>query len=118
MLRVKGIENDNDKKKFYAGDWGIRVFRISPSKPTRVSSFHPSFESTMRTREVGFKEHGESVSHRQLEIALAELELKVRQRHGHLAIARQKFDSFVQDSGYECVNQGTRCQGDCRDTVS
>ena len=28
-----------------------------------------------------------------------------------------RFSSFVNDSGYECMHDGTRCRGDCRDAI-
>jgi len=120
VVRVEGIANEDDRKKFYAGEWGIQVYRISPSVAKDITTFHPSFEKTMRRRETKEKEEGanKTVTHQQLRLALAELEAGVRIKHSHAAIARQNFDSFVQDSGYECLHQGVRCQGDCRDTVS
>lgn len=50
--------------------------------------------------------------------ALLELEAGVVARHAEgVDFAALRFSTFVNDSGYECLADGTRCQGDCRDTI-
>mmetsp|Transcript_24987 Transcript_24987/g.53915 ORF Transcript_24987/g.53915 Transcript_24987/m.53915 type:complete len:546 (-) Transcript_24987:30-1667(-) len=119
VARVAGISNESDRKEFYSKTWGMRAFRISPPEAMDIpnTAMFGSFRNSMRKRETGVYERTEALSHEELLLAYKQLQESVRQAHSHVDVATLKFDSFVQDSGYECLDDGTKCQGDCRDTV-
>jgi hypothetical protein len=120
VLRVEGVESEAERAKFYSST-PLRVYRISPPSELQVprDALWPSREGAMRVRETGAPEQAPGLGHRALGAALAELRATVvgRLAAARLSVRSVAFDSFVQDSGYECIEQGTRCQGDCRDTI-
>lgn len=75
----------------------------------------------MRERWTGRSERAPTATTAQLEAGLEELRknvvLAAEQRVVGVSTVAVRFSSFVNDSGYECVHDGTRCQGDCRDTI-
>merc|ERR1712157_190435 len=99
-----------------------RIFRVSPTMripaPQPLERW-PSFRQTMRTRWTGHDESAPGVSTADLKDGLLQLETAVLQRNSHSRFDHSSlaFKSFVNDSGYECLAEGSRCQGDCRDTI-
>merc|ERR1719506_1058928 len=76
----------------------------------------------MRTRVTGHRESAPGVSTEKLLEGQKLLLQGLTQNHtSRTAFGRDHavlaFESFVNDSGYECLHEGTRCQGDCRDTI-
>jgi len=71
----------------------------------------------------GQGEAGDDASYDDLQLALQTLQARVihteeKRFNGtrrHLAV--KSFETFVNDSGYECLERGVKCQGDCRDTI-
>lgn len=120
VLRVEGIQDAAERDAFYA-DNKYEIYRITPSEDFRVahSDKFESFNGKMRTRWTGISESVQgAVSNAQLASGLKELKAAVIQTHRHLLdYVSVPFKSFVNDSGYECLEDGSRCQGDCRDTI-
>merc|ERR1719433_102984 len=121
MLRVEGIEDEAARKAFYE-QVPLRAFRVSPTvqvpKPSDAALW-PSFEDHLRTRWTGHSESAPGVATEVLQDGLRELQKAVLKKHSrsffdHTALP---FKAWVNDSGYECIKRGERCQGDCRDTV-
>jgi hypothetical protein len=121
VLRVEGIEDRAARDEFYRRA-PFRIFRVSPTAvvpaPTPSAAW-PSFSQKMRTRWTGHSESVPGVSTAELEDGLRQLEIAVLQRNSRSRFdhAQLAFKSFVNDSGYECLAEGSRCQGDCRDTI-
>ena len=122
VLRVEGVKEAKARESFYSSP-PVQVYRLTP--PSRFvvpkSSLFPSFDGHMRKRWTGIKEHAYGVTNQALKGALARLEQAVISKHrqsphdvGYTVVP---FTSFVNDSGYECLKDGSRCQGDCRDTI-
>jgi len=123
ILRVEGIVNATLAKEFYAGS-PFRTFRVTPPKDFSVpdEALFPSFDGHMRQRVTGQGEGAEDASFQDLQTALDKLQDAVIEREHHRfgsrrLVANVPFDTFVNDSGYECLSHGTKCQGDCRDTI-
>eukprot|EP00441_Pelagodinium_beii_P024205 CAMPEP_0197653222 /NCGR_PEP_ID=MMETSP1338-20131121/34926_1 /TAXON_ID=43686 ORGANISM="Pelagodinium beii, Strain RCC1491" /NCGR_SAMPLE_ID=MMETSP1338 /ASSEMBLY_ACC=CAM_ASM_000754 /LENGTH=540 /DNA_ID=CAMNT_0043228259 /DNA_START=96 /DNA_END=1718 /DNA_ORIENTATION=- len=118
VLRVENIKDADASKKFYTGT-PFQVLRISRSleNSPATDSFYPSFDGKMRTRVTGKSESGENVTNQQLRHGLKLLKQRVIQGNSGFSFTSLDFDSFVNDSGYECLQRGLKCQGDCRDTI-
>jgi len=124
ILRVEGIKNETAAMEFYGGS-PFRTFRVTPPDTFKVSDadLFPSFDGNMRQRVLGTGEGTPDASYDDLRSALEKLQAQIIEREEarfngtrrHLATA--SFETFVNDSGYECLNHGTKCQGDCRDTI-
>ena len=73
----------------------------------------------MRTRWTGIPENVPGLAtNAQLKAGLEKLRQAVIDKHRHLLdYVQVPFQSFVNDSGYECLSDGSKCQGDCRDTI-
>jgi hypothetical protein len=77
----------------------------------------------MRQRVTGQGEGMEDASFEDLKTALDKLQRIVIEREhqrfngSRRLVAKTAFETFVNDSGYECLAHGTKCQGDCRDTI-
>jgi len=72
----------------------------------------------MRTRWTGHGEAGDNATNDQLKDGLERLkELIIKVNTRLMDYTAQEFKSFVNDSGYECLARGLKCQGDCRDTI-
>ena len=120
-LRVEGIVDPAARDDFYKYP-PVRVFRVTPSFNTTVpeSSKYPTFRDRLRNGYAGISEQAPNVTTDQLRDGLSLLQKIAKAKHAgpyprHSAVL--DFSSFVQDSGYECLEDGTRCLGDCRDTI-
>lgn len=73
----------------------------------------------MRSRWTGHSEAAPDATTDELKDGLKKLEQLVLSKNSHSRFDRVTLDftSFVTDSGYECLAEGSRCQGDCRDTI-
>jgi hypothetical protein len=122
VMRVEGIVNEAERAAFYAAP-PMRVWRVTPppSLVVHESDMFASFEGRMRNRWTGVGEHAGTATMQELQTALVQLEKLVAARHGTGVLEKDyvslNFTSFVVDSGYECLADGTQCQGDCRDTI-
>jgi len=124
LLRVESIKDEAAASAYYGGS-PLRAFRVTPPKSTKVpdGALFPSREGRMRNRFTGAGESAPGVSFADLAASLEELQDKVKERQAarwkgaRRDLKTVRFASFVQDSGYECLEQGTMCQGDCRDTI-
>lgn len=126
VLRVENIFDPEAREAFY-NRIPLRVFRISPSSevaPPSQDDLFDSFEGRMRNRYTGVGEHapGGKLDMKALREAQQELLREVKKRHGEgifrrRGLALSAFQSFVKDSGYECLRSGIQCQGDTRDTI-
>jgi len=128
VLRVEGVVNPEERKSFYLdqGPDSYHVYRITPPPSFKVSpeDRFASFNHKMRTRWTGVTEHGPvDLNTDRLKAALERVREGVIKKHhrgglldrrGYVEVA---FKSFVNDSGYECLEDGTKCQGDSRDTT-
>jgi len=127
VMRVEGIADKT--KDFFVKSKYMRAYRLTYKQvggmPVPASSFFPSFEPELRVRTTGRMEgdgFGSKVSHTSLLRAFDELQLLVQNDQNLagskiLTRTRMGFYSFVQNSGYECLREGIKCQGDCRDTI-
>lgn len=124
ILRVEGIKNESAAKEFYTGS-PFRTFRVTPPASFDVpeDALFPSFDGRMRERVTGKGEGASDASFQDLQAALGRLhDLVISEEHKRFNgtqrhVASMEFSSWVNDSGYECLSAGTKCQGDCRDTV-
>ncbi len=124
VMRVEGIESEADRKAFYE-NMPMRVFRVTPpasfQNNVTKSDMFPSFDGRMRNRYTGVAERAPDCNNQALKSGLAALVDAVEKTYSKGIIrtnhAKAQFSSFVQDSGYECVYSGLKCQGDCRDTI-
>ncbi len=119
VMRVEDIKRQADSDAFYHNT-PFQVFRISRplDKPPAQENLHASFDGRMRTRWTGKKEAGTNASYDQLTDGLEQLKQVILQQNRRLLnYDVQDFTSFVNDSGYECLANGLKCQGDCRDTI-
>merc|ERR1719183_1966761 len=72
----------------------------------------------MRTRWTGRSESAANATTEELRDGLKQLTSTIIKDYSHFFdYTRQDFKSFVNDSGYECLARGLKCQGDCRDTI-
>jgi len=119
VLRVEGVEDPEEREQFYKKA-PIQAYRLSPPDNFHIpnNSYFHTFDGKMRTRWTGIKEHGGDVSYEDLTSSLSRLEKAVISQHHTLKdYTVVQFRSFVNDSGYECIYDGSKCQGDCRDTI-
>jgi len=119
VMRVENIKDGEASRRFYDST-PFQVLRISRSleMPPAPESFYGSFKGRMRSRVTGHRESGENVTNQQLRDGLKLLKQRVIQERQHLLdVTSLDFNSFVNDSGYECLQSGLQCQGDCRDTI-
>lgn len=119
VMRLEGVKDSEASKDFYSRV-PFRVFRVSPPVGGGApSSPWPSFNGHMRTRWTGRAEAAVGVTTSDLKDGLAQLEKLIIANHSRSPFDRAvvDFTSFVNDSGYECIEQGLHCQGDCRDTI-
>jgi len=121
MLRVEGIKDQAARKAFYK-QVPLRAFRVTPTVQIPTPSdtaLWPSFDGHLRTRWTGHSESAPGVTTEALQDGVRQLRKAVQKKHSrsffdHTSLA---FKAWVNDSGYECITRGIRCQGDCRDTV-
>jgi hypothetical protein len=72
----------------------------------------------MRQRWTGHSESAGNITTVMLREAMDHVVQNVTDTHSRFRdYYTSQFASFVNDSGYECLKNGTRCQGDCRDTI-
>lgn len=119
VMRVEDIARQADSEAFYSST-PYHVYRISRTldKPPAASSLHASFDGRMRTRWTGRTESAPNATTQQLRNGLQQLRDLVVKSNDYLDDYTIKdFESFVNDSGYECLARGLKCQGDCRDTI-
>uniref|UniRef100_A0A7S2KE78 Uncharacterized protein n=1 Tax=Zooxanthella nutricula TaxID=1333877 RepID=A0A7S2KE78_9DINO len=124
ILRVEGIKDEQQAKAFYAGA-PYRTFRVTPpaSFVVQDEALFASFDGRMRERATGGRESAGGVGFEQLRRALKRVQLEILReeeaswRGVRRHVAATKFETFVNDSGYECLAHGTKCAGDCRDTI-
>ncbi len=122
VMRVEGIISDAERIAFYSSP-SLRVWRVTPPASFVVhdSDKFGSFEGRMRHRWTGVGEHVGNTTMAELQDALAHLQKRVSAKHAvglfEKDVVSLDFTSFVKDSGYECLADGTQCQGDCRDTI-
>jgi len=119
VMRVEDITHKADSDAFY-GSTPYQVYRISRTldKPPATTSLHASFDGSMRTRWTGRSESAANATTEDLRDGLKQLTDLVIKDYSHFSdYTRQDFKSFVNDSGYECLARGLKCQGDCRDTI-
>lgn len=119
VMRVEDIARKADADAFY-GSTPYKVYRISRTldKPPAPDSFHASYDGRMRMRWTGHSESAENVTNEQLRDGLEQLtNLVIKDNRRLFDFTKAPFESFVNDSGYECLASGLKCQGDCRDTI-
>jgi len=124
VMRLEGVKDAAARDEFYKNT-PLRVFRVTPGQhvqPPPASAAHPSYEGKMRPRVTGRTEAAPGVSTQDILNGQKMIRKMLLQKHTHRIefgrdYASLDFESFVNDSGYECLHEGTRCQGDCRDTI-
>lgn len=119
VMRVEDIARRAESQAFY-GSTPYQVYRISRplDRPPAAENLHASFDGRMRTRWTGRTESAPDATTQQLQDGVKQLSDLVVKSNAHLDdYTVQNFQSFVNDSGYECLARGLKCQGDCRDTI-
>lgn len=138
VLRLEGVKDAAKRDAFYS-DKQFKVYRVTPSKEfvvDRTDKFD-SFNGKMRTRWTGQAEQVQGkLTNEELKSGLELLKSRVVSAHRKLLdyvtvpfkvctvsqmmlsiLIGWVLQSFVNDSGYECLADGSKCQGDCRDTI-
>jgi hypothetical protein len=119
VMRVEDIKHQTDSDAFY-GSTPYEVYRVSLplDKPPQKESFYSSFDGKMRTRWTGRSESAPNATNEELRDGLQKLkDAVIKENANFFNYHSQDFESFVNDSGYECLDRGLKCQGDCRDTI-
>jgi hypothetical protein len=122
VMRVEGIEDERARTAFYE-HIPLRVFRATPPPAFNVTANDKfqSFDGRMRNRISGVPEKTSNCSNGNLKAGLKSLTSLIQSAYGSGLVLKDYTDidytSFVVDSGYECLDDGTQCQGDCRDTI-
>lgn len=119
VMRVENIKHEEDSKAFY-GRTPYDVYRISRplDSPPQQQNMFPSFDGKMRTRWTGKSESAPNATNEELRDGLDKLTKAIIKQNANLFdYTKIEFQSFVNDSGYECLERGLKCQGDCRDTI-